>query len=211
MILSYAESPLKIEAQAIVAGWGHLITAECVRQGLGLTPVGDNLLFPTDKSLQRFNFFALLHKAAQKRDSDRSIPEDLEQEIERSLNESFPKPLIPVIRAVRPILERVMQGGEDLSQLEKVIRDNPMLSIGVNYLLREINYFLFVKQISDDLISQMGNNCFPVTTHGLTLGKNRGLNIVLDPGFAFKGTEFDPQNLVAMLPPGKKPNYSFAH
>lgn len=206
MILSYAESPLKIEAQAIVAGWGHLITAECVRQGLGLTPVGDNLLFPTDESLQRFNFFVLLHRIAQRRDSDGSdggILKDLEREIEQSLKTCFPIPLIPVIRAVKPILEGAMNADEDLSKWEKILRDHPMLSIAVTHLLREINYFLFVKQIADDLISQMGNNSFPITTHGLTLGKNCGLNIVLDPGFPFKGAEFDPLNLVAMLPPGK--------
>ena len=42
-----------------------------------------------------------------------------------------------------------------------------------------------------------------ITTFGYTLGKKRGINVILDPGFVFRGFSFYPLSLLSMLPPAE--------
>jgi hypothetical protein len=205
MSASPQEKTFKIAMPAVKAGWGHIFTEVCLIQEFQeLKKRGiftSSLLFPEESSLGSFNYFKLLHEAAQQRDSYGEVPEHLNKKINDALKE-FPLPLRLLMRSLRPIFEGSMRSGEDLSKLEIILREHPTLSIAINYLLRELNYLLITKEMVDSLRAQ--NAGFPITTHGLTLGLE-GLNIFLDPGFTFKGPGiFAPENTSSMLPRGKK-------
>ena len=195
-------STFELAMRVVYAGWGHIITEECLRQGLRRKFKTSGLLLPEKSSLKPFNFFNLLHQAAQQRDSYGKVPEALNQEINQALNQ-LPWLLRLLAKGLRPILEGALRSGEDLSKLERILREHPMLSIAINYLLRELSYLLITKEMVDSLRDQ--NAGFPTTTYGLTLsGIEEALNIVLDPGFAFKGIEFASQNMLSMVAPGRK-------
>jgi len=194
--------PFELAMRVVYAGWGHIITEECLRQGLEKFATS-RLLLPEESSLKLFNFFNSLHRATQQRDSYGKVPEALDQEINQALNQ-LPWSLRLLAKGLRPILEGAMRSEEDLSKLERILRKHPMLSIAINYLSRELSYLLITKEMVDSLRDQ--NAGFPITTHGLTLGPDEGgLNVILDPGFTFRGPiVFAPENISSMLPPGRK-------
>lgn len=186
----------EITVTGLRAGWGHLITGITLADFFGVP-----IMVPDGREIPAFNSLSLLHGAVQQKDCYGQIPPNVLSKMNDSLDKLKGKRFF--FRLLFPKIANFLSSNNDYHKkhLTEYLLQNPRLaSIVFNFLI-DLYYLLVNHEIDRYFKLLEQTNLIRVTTHGATLGRTGGINIILDPGFAFAGINFAPQNLLAMLSP----------